>query len=34
MPTSVPLPVRRRISHTSATVCIQLPLSETTCPAK
>ncbi len=33
-PTRVPLPVSLRISQTSATVCIQLPLSDTTCPAK
>jgi hypothetical protein len=33
-PTIVPLPVRRRMSQTSATVCIQLPASETTWPVK
>jgi hypothetical protein len=30
----VPLPVSFRISQTSATICIQLPLTETTCPTK
>ena len=33
-PTAVPLPVRCRISQTSATICIQLPLTETTWPMK
>ncbi len=33
-PTATPLPVSSRISHISATICIQLPLSETICPAK
>ena len=28
-PTATPLPVSSRISHISATICIQLPLSET-----
>ena len=28
-PTAIPLPVSSRISHISATICIQLPLSET-----
>ena len=33
-PTATPLLVSSRISHISATVCIQLPLSETSWPAK
>ena len=33
-PTATPLPVRERISHISATICIQLPDSETSWPAK
>jgi hypothetical protein len=33
-PTATPLPVSDRISHISATICIQLPDSETSCPAK
>jgi hypothetical protein len=33
-PTATPLPVSWRISHISATICIQLPLSETSWPAK
>ncbi len=33
-PTAIPLPVSSRISHISATICIQLPLSETIWPAK
>ena len=32
-PTATPLPVSETISHISATVCIQLPLIEMTCPA-
>jgi hypothetical protein len=34
IPTATPLPVSERISQTSATTCIQFPLSETSCPAK
>jgi hypothetical protein len=34
MPTAVPLPVSCTISHISATICIQLPEIETTCPPK
>ena len=34
MPTATPLPVSARISQISATVCIQLPDSETSWPAK
>ena len=33
-PTAPALSVSVRISHISATICIQLPLSETSCPAK
>jgi hypothetical protein len=33
-PTATPLPVSCTTSHISATVCIQLPESETTWPAK
>jgi hypothetical protein len=33
-PTARPLPVSDRTSHISATICIQLPLSETIWPAK
>ncbi len=33
-PTAVALSVRRRTSHISPTVCIQLPLIETTWPVK
>jgi hypothetical protein len=33
-PTATPLPVSVRISQISATTCIQLPLSETSWPAK
>ena len=33
-PTATPLPVSSRISHISATICIQLPLSETIWPTK
>ena len=33
-PTATPLPVSCSTSHVSATICIQLPLSEITCPAK
>ena len=33
-PTATPLPVSERINHISATICIQLPLSETIWPAK
>jgi len=33
-PSAVPLPVRRSTSHSSATRCIQLPLTEITWPAK
>ena len=34
MPTAAPLPVSCTISHISATICIQLPEIETTCPVK
>jgi hypothetical protein len=34
IPTATPLPVSERTSQTSATICIQLPESETICPAK
>ena len=34
MPTAAPLPVSCTISHISATICIQLPETETTWPAK
>ena len=34
IPTARPLPVSERTSQISATICIQLPDSETTCPAK
>ena len=34
VPTASALPVSVRISHISATICIQLPLSDTSCPAK
>ena len=34
IPTANPEPVRLRISQTSATVCIQFPERETTCPLK
>jgi hypothetical protein len=33
-PTATPLPVRPRISQIAATVCIQLPESEISWPAK
>ena len=33
-PTATPLPVSSRMSHISATICIQLPLRETIWPAK
>ena len=33
-PTATPESVRLRISQIAATVCIQVPESETTCPAK
>ena len=33
-PTETPLPVSCTISHISATVCIQLPVMETTWPVK
>ena len=34
MPTMTPLPVNERTSQISATICIQLPDSETICPPK
>ena len=34
MPTATPLPVSCTTSHISATICIQLPVIETTWPAK
>ena len=34
IPTARPLPVSERTSQISATICIQLPERETTCPAK
>jgi hypothetical protein len=33
-PTETPLPVSFRTSHVSATICIQLPLTEMTWPVK
>ena len=33
-PTATPLPVSERITQISATICIQLPDTETSCPAK
>jgi hypothetical protein len=33
-PTAVPEPVSLTINHISATVCIQLPLIDASCPAK
>ncbi len=33
-PTASPLPVRERTNHISAIICIQLPDSETSWPAK
>ena len=33
-PMTTPLPVSDSSSQVSATICIQLPLTETSCPAK